>query len=146
MRYLYVIKTIDWLTLGKLLPRNQKKIANSLKSCNKTLYSRLAILSEKPPVIGWAYNKASAAKESLVDDFEKKKNTLKMPVPEDKYTALVNKKAKKDVKNCAEFQSGSQVRLQEYEKQLGKTKNIIPFNQMTITDLRVAFPVTKLNN
>ncbi|XP_051013832.1 ATP synthase subunit d, mitochondrial-like isoform X2 [Acomys russatus] len=130
MRYLYVIKTIDWLTLGKLLPRNQKKIANSLKSCNKTLYSRLAILSEKPPVIGWAYNKASAAKESLVDDFEKKKNTLKMP----------------DVKNCAEFQSGSQVRLQEYEKQLGKTKNIIPFNQMTITDLRVAFPVTKLNN
>ena len=49
------------------------------------------------------------------------------------------------VKSCAEFVSGSQLRIQEYEKQLEKTRNIIPFDQMTIDDLNEIFPETKLD-
>ncbi|KAF3830553.1 hypothetical protein GH733_004372 [Mirounga leonina] len=101
--------------------------------------------TDKPPAIDWAYYKANVAKAGLVDDFEKKFNALKVPVPEDKYTVQVDAEEKEDVKSCAEFLSLSKARIEEYEKELEKMRNIIPFDQMTIEDLNEVFPETKLD-
>uniref|UniRef100_A0A8D2JUJ2 ATP synthase subunit d, mitochondrial n=1 Tax=Theropithecus gelada TaxID=9565 RepID=A0A8D2JUJ2_THEGE len=75
------LKTIDWVAFVEITPQNQKAIAGSLKSWNETLTSRSAALPENPPAIDWAYYKASVATAGLVDDFEKKFNALKIPVP-----------------------------------------------------------------
>ncbi|XP_005584957.1 ATP synthase peripheral stalk subunit d, mitochondrial isoform X2 [Macaca fascicularis] len=115
------LKTIDWVAFAEIIPQNQKAIASSLKSWHETLTSRLAALPETPPAIDWAYYKANVAKAGLVDDFEKK------------------------VKSCAEWVSLSKARIVEYEKQMEKMKNLIPFDQMTIEDLNEAFPETKLD-
>ena len=57
----------------------------------------MAALPENPPGIDCAYYQANIAKAGLVDDFEKKFNALKVPVPEDKYSALVDAEEKEDV-------------------------------------------------
>nr|XP_039328983.1 ATP synthase subunit d, mitochondrial-like [Saimiri boliviensis boliviensis] len=112
------LKTIDWIAFGETIPQNQKAIANSLKSCNETLTSRLPTLSENPPAINWDYYKANVAKAALEDDFEKKFNS------------------------CAKWVPLSKARIVEYEKQMEKIKNLIPFEQISIEDLNEAFPET----
>lgn len=52
---------------------------------------------------------------------------------------------KEDVKSHDKFLSLSRTRIEEYEKELEKRKNYLPFYQMTTEDLNEVLPETKLD-
>ncbi|KAL7860430.1 hypothetical protein AOLI_G00167790 [Acnodon oligacanthus] len=48
-------------------------------------------------------------------------------------------------KNAADYIQASKARITQYETELEKFKNMIPFDQMTVEDLNHAFPETMLD-
>ncbi|ELW64973.1 ATP synthase subunit d, mitochondrial [Tupaia chinensis] len=118
----------------KCIPKKALKGKESSIENEIAVLRKLVVLPENWPANDWAYYKANVAKAGLVDHFEKNFNALKVPVLEDKYTVQVDAEEKEDVKSCAEFVFLSKARIEEYQKQLEKMKNIIPFDQMTTED------------
>ncbi|TWW53341.1 ATP synthase subunit d, mitochondrial [Takifugu flavidus] len=115
------LKAIDWLAFAELVPPNQRSMFNALKTRSDAIAAKLSSLPETPAAIDWSYYRSTVVNSGMVDDFEKKN------------------------KSAAEYIEASKARIAEYEQELSKFKNMIPFDQMTIEDLNAAFPETKLD-
>ncbi|KAM4692695.1 ATP synthase peripheral stalk subunit d, mitochondrial isoform 2-T3 [Rhinophrynus dorsalis] len=115
------LKAVDWMAFAERVPPNQKAMFNALKTRSDAVAARLSSLPEKPPTIDWAYYRTAVAKAGMVEEFEKK------------------------VKQAATYIQESKTRVAQYEKELEKYRNMIPFDQMTYEDLNEAFPETKLD-
>ncbi|NXC43469.1 ATP5H synthase, partial [Penelope pileata] len=139
------IKAIDWAAFAERVPAEQRAMFNALKTRNDALSARLAALPEKPPAIDWAHYKAAIAKAGMVDEFQKKFSALKVPEPVDKETAKIDAQEQEAVKSAAEYVQASKARIAQYEQQLQKFRNMIPFEQMTFEDLHETFPETRLD-
>ncbi|XP_061472106.1 ATP synthase subunit d, mitochondrial [Rhineura floridana] len=134
------LKAIDWMAFAERVPPNQKPMFNALKTRSDALSAKLTSLPETPSAIDWAFYKASVAKAGMVDEFEKKFKALKVPEPVDTQTAKIDVQEKEANKSAAAYIQASKERVVEYEKELQKLKNMIPFDQMTIDDYYEAFP------
>ncbi|XP_014906967.1 ATP synthase peripheral stalk subunit d, mitochondrial [Poecilia latipinna] len=139
------LKAIDWLAFAERVPSNQRVMFNALKTRTDAISAKLASLPETPPAIDWSYYRSAVAKAGLVDEFEKKFKALQIPEPVDTQTSKINAQEVEANKSALDFVEKSKVRVVEYEKELEKFKNMIPFDQMTIEDLNEAFPETKLD-
>ncbi|KAL6476962.1 hypothetical protein MHYP_G00154610 [Metynnis hypsauchen] len=139
------IKAIDWLAFAERVPPNQRAIFNNLKTRSDAVSAKLASLPEKPAPIDWNYYRQTVAKAGMVDEFEKKFAALTVPEPVDTQTAKINGQEQESNKNAADYIQASKARIAQYEKELEKFKNMIPFDQMTVEDLSHAFPETKLD-
>ncbi|XP_069050536.1 ATP synthase subunit d, mitochondrial [Lepisosteus oculatus] len=139
------LKAIDWMAFAERVPPNQKAMFNALKTRSDAIAARLASLPEKPAVIDWNYYKTAVAKAGMVDEFEKKFSALKVPEPVDTQNSKIDAQEQESNKIAALYIEASKARVEQYEKELEKFKNMIPFDQMTIEDLNETFPETKLD-
>ncbi|XP_066474256.1 ATP synthase subunit d, mitochondrial isoform X2 [Tiliqua scincoides] len=139
------LKAVDWMAFAERVPPNQRPMFNALKTRSDTLSAKLTSLPETPPVIDWAFYKTAIAKPGMVDEFEKKFKALKIPEPVDTQSAKIDAQEQEAAKSAAAYIQASKDRIVQYEKQLHKFKNMIPFDQMTIEDYNEAFPETKLD-
>ncbi|XP_043924741.1 ATP synthase subunit d, mitochondrial [Protopterus annectens] len=139
------VKAIDWMAFAERVPPNQKAMFNSLKTRSDAIAAKLASLPEKPAAIDWTYYRTAVAKPGLVEEFEKKFSALKVPEPVDTQSAKIDAQEQEAKKSAAAYIQASKQRIAEYEKELEKFRNMIPFEQMTFEDLNEAFPETKLD-
>ncbi|XP_056257509.1 ATP synthase subunit d, mitochondrial [Seriola aureovittata] len=139
------LKAIDWVAFAERVPPNQRTMFNNLKTRSDAISAKLASLPEKPAAIDWSYYRSAVAKAGMVDEFEKKFSTLKVPEPVDTQTALINSQEAEASTTAAAYMKASKARVTQYEQELDKFKNMIPFDQMTIEDLNETFPETKLD-
>uniref|UniRef100_I3KH79 ATP synthase subunit d, mitochondrial n=1 Tax=Oreochromis niloticus TaxID=8128 RepID=I3KH79_ORENI len=126
------LKAIDWAAFAERVPPNQRTMFNNLKTRSDAIAAKLTSLPEKPPAIDWSYYRSVVAKAGMVDEFEKKVSLH--------LCLLVFQN-----KTASAYVEASKARIAQYEKELEKFKNMIPFDQMTIEDLNDTFPETKLD-
>ncbi|KAE8576857.1 hypothetical protein XENTR_v10004350 [Xenopus tropicalis] len=139
------LKAIDWMAFAERVPPNQKAMFNALKTRSDTVAGKLASLPEKTPVIDWAFYRTAVQKAGMVDEFEKKFNATTIPEPKDTQTEKINAQEQESVKQAATYIQESKTRVSQYEKELERYRNMIPFDQMTFDDLHEAFPETRLD-
>ncbi|XP_030591625.1 ATP synthase peripheral stalk subunit d, mitochondrial [Archocentrus centrarchus] len=139
------LKAIDWAAFAERVPPNQRTMFNNLKTRSDAIAAKLTSLPDKPAAIDWSYYRSAVAKAGMVDEFEKKFNALKVPEPVDTQTALINAQEEEASKTATAYTEASKARIAQYEKELDKFNNMIPFDQMTTEDLNDTFPETKLD-
>ncbi|XP_071968562.1 ATP synthase subunit d, mitochondrial [Engystomops pustulosus] len=139
------IKAVDWLAFAERVPANQKAMFNALKTRSDSVAAKLTSLPAKPPTIDWALYRAAITKAGLVDEFETKFGATVVPEPKDTQTEKINAQEQEANKDAQLYVQESKARVAQYEKELVKFKNMIPFDQMTIEDVNEAFPETKLD-
>ncbi|XP_017281084.1 ATP synthase subunit d, mitochondrial [Kryptolebias marmoratus] len=139
------LKAIDWVAFAERVPPNQRSNFNALKTRSDAISAKLTSLPETPAPIDWSYYRTAVAKPGMVDEFEKKFKGLKIPEPIDTQTSVINAQEAEATKSAMAYIEESKVRIAEYEKELLKFKNMVPFDQMTLEDYYEAFPETKLD-
>ncbi|XP_061535524.1 ATP synthase subunit d, mitochondrial [Phycodurus eques] len=139
------LKALDWVAFAERVPPNQKGMFNALKTRSDAISAKLASLPESPVAIDWSYYKSAVAKAGMVDEFEKKFKALQIPQPVDTQTSAINAQEAEADKDATAYVEASKARIAQYEAELDKFKNMIPFDQMTIEDLNNTFPETKLD-
>ncbi|XP_056442763.1 ATP synthase subunit d, mitochondrial-like [Gadus chalcogrammus] len=139
------LKAIDWVSFAERIPANQRSMFNALKTRSDAISAKLTSLPPTPVVIDWSHYKTNVAKAGMVDEFEKKFKALQIPEAADTQTSVITAQEAESNKNALAYVEESKVRIAQYEAQLAKLTNMIPFDQMTVEDLNDTFPETKLD-
>ncbi len=133
-------KAIDWAAFIERVPANQKSQFNILKSKADNLKSRLSVTPEQPAAVDWAHYKKTVPVAGLVDKFQKQFEALKVPFPEDTASAKIEMQSKEMDVMAAEFKKGSDKRIAEFQKEMEKYQNMIPFEDLTVEEYEELFP------
>ncbi|KAM3864121.1 ATP synthase peripheral stalk subunit d, mitochondrial [Diretmus argenteus] len=139
------LKAIDWVAFAERVPPNQRAMFNNLKTRSDAIAAKLTSLPETPVTIDWSYYRSAVANVGMVEEFEKKFNALKIPAPVDTQTSIISAQEAESNTTAAAYVEASKARIAQYETELDKLKNMVPFDQMTIEDLNETFPETKLD-
>ncbi|XP_028304992.1 ATP synthase peripheral stalk subunit d, mitochondrial [Gouania willdenowi] len=139
------LKAVDWLAFAERVPPNQKSMFNALKTRSDSIAAKLNSLPQTPAAIDWSFYRSAVAKAGMVEEFENKFKALQVPEPIDTQSSAINAQETEANVGALAYIENSKARIAQYEKELEKFNNMIPFDQMTIEDLNNTFPETKLD-
>ncbi|KAM7394018.1 hypothetical protein PAMP_020847 [Pampus punctatissimus] len=134
------LKSVDWVAFAERISPSQKSMFNALKTRSDAIAAKLTSLPETPVAIDWSYYRSTVAKAGIVDEFEKKFKALQIPEPVDTQTSAINSQEVATNELALAFIKTSKERITEYEQELKKFTNMIPFDEMTLQDLSEVFP------
>ncbi|XP_008552089.1 ATP synthase subunit d, mitochondrial [Microplitis demolitor] len=134
------INAINWSAIAERLAEVDKPIFASFRSKSDGYLRRMNEFPEKVPAIDWATYKKSIPKGSLVDEFQKQYEALKIPVPADNYTSIVEGQEKEAMEHVRNFITESNRRIESYKAEIEKIGKMLPFEQMTMEDFAETYP------
>lgn len=131
---------IDWAALAERVPPDQKTQFAAFKT-KSDVYMRAVLANpETPPKIDWEHYKKVVPVAGLVDNFQKQYEALKVPYPQDTMTGELEAQVKQIKAEVEAFKKASQERVTNHEKEIGRVKALLPYNQMTMEDYRESYP------
>ncbi|XP_046992942.1 ATP synthase subunit d, mitochondrial [Schistocerca americana] len=132
--------SIDWAKMAERVPEDQKSFFVAFKAKSDSYVRRMLANPENPPKIDWTYYKTRVPLKTMVDDFQKQYEALKVPYPADNVTPQIEAQEKEIKKAIEDYIKASNERIANFEAEANKLRSILPFEQMTMEDFRDAFP------
>ncbi|XP_012256966.2 ATP synthase subunit d, mitochondrial [Athalia rosae] len=137
--------TINWAAIAERVHELERPSYLAFKARSDQYLRRMQANPESFPKLDWAYYKKNVAVAGMVDKFQKEFDALKIPYPEDKYTSAVDNQEKEALAEVKQFIAESNKRIESYQEELAKIKNLLPYEQMTMEDFHDAHPDLALN-
>jgi len=136
---------VNWTALAERVPDNQRQFFIALKAKSDSYLRRVLANPEAPPKIDFSAYKAKIALPGLVESFQKQYDAIKVPYPADKLTPEVDTQEKQAEQEIKAFIAQSQTRIQQHQAEIAKWDDVLPFEEMTLEDLKDMFPERALD-
>ncbi|THK33048.1 D chain, ATP synthase [Diachasma alloeum] len=133
------IKTIDWSAIVARLSETEKPLFAIFKAKSDSFLQRMEEFPEAVPAIDWAYYKKNIA-GSMVDNFQKEYDNLKVPYPVDNYTPIIEQRAEAAAQNVKNFIEEADKRISQSQAEITRIQGLLPFEKMTMEDYVETYP------
>uniref|UniRef100_A0A2A4K6N8 Uncharacterized protein n=1 Tax=Heliothis virescens TaxID=7102 RepID=A0A2A4K6N8_HELVI len=99
----------------------------------------------EPPKIDWEFYKKSVPVAGLVEKFQSSYESLKVPYPEDKLSAAVDKQWSDLQPQIKKFSEGMKKQIEKDQKEIARINALPKFEDMTMEMVRERFPEVALD-
>ena len=138
--------SINWAALAERVPAEQKGHLAAFKIKSDNYLRRVLANPLEPPKIDWALYKQSVPIPGMVDTFQKQYEALKVPYPADTQTKLIEAQWAQIKTAIENFIKESNANIASYQTQINEIKALLPYDQMTMEDIRDAYPQDALDS
>merc|ERR1712038_1903796 len=120
---------VNWGELANKVPAAQKPVLNAFKSKHNGYLQAVSVLPEALPKIDFDSYKGRITVPGMVEDFQKKYESLAIPYPQDTMSAAIDKEAAQMKADYEAFVVASKAKME----------NIKPIEHMTCEEV-LAYP------
>ncbi|XP_050522090.1 ATP synthase subunit d, mitochondrial-like [Daktulosphaira vitifoliae] len=126
--------SVNWIAISERVPEAEKAAYLAFKAKSDGYLRKMFALSPEAPKIDWAIYKNAIPIAGLVEHFEKQYNAVKIPYPDDKYSAFIDSSEKKTMQEIEEFKKVAASNIKKAELRIEEIENLLPYSQMTYED------------
>ncbi|VVC25901.1 ATP synthase, F0 complex, subunit D, mitochondrial [Cinara cedri] len=132
--------SVNWTAIAEHMRPAEKPAYLAFKAKSDGYLRKMSALPAAPPQIDWAAYRREIAAPGLVDALEKLYGAVKIPYPEDVYTATIDKLETETDRDIGEFKAEADAVIKKHETRIREIENMLPFGQMTFEDAAYVEP------